>query len=114
MKTSRVKLLLAFAAIYVIWGSTYLAIRYAIETIPPFFMRYWPLAGTFFSKKQIRPGKLFLKEYSPACPLLFSTKAGPRNTRNTRKLGVGVPATCVSRVCPFIGRGLWPSSFINN
>lgn len=28
-------LLLAFASIYIIWGSTYLAIRYAIETIPP-------------------------------------------------------------------------------
>lgn len=27
--------LLAFFAIYVIWGSTYLAIRYAVETIPP-------------------------------------------------------------------------------
>ena len=38
MKTSRMKLLLAFAAVYVIWGSTYLAIRYAIETIPPFLM----------------------------------------------------------------------------
>ena len=35
---SRTKLLLAFTAIYVIWGSTYLAIRYAVETIPPFFM----------------------------------------------------------------------------
>jgi len=29
------KVLLAFAAIYLIWGSTYLAIRYAVETIPP-------------------------------------------------------------------------------
>jgi drug/metabolite transporter (DMT)-like permease len=28
----------AFAAVYVIWGSTYLAIRYAVETIPPFIM----------------------------------------------------------------------------
>lgn len=28
----------AFAAIYVIWGSTYLAILFAIETIPPLFM----------------------------------------------------------------------------
>jgi drug/metabolite transporter (DMT)-like permease len=28
----------AFAAIYVIWGSTYLAIRYAVESIPPFLM----------------------------------------------------------------------------
>lgn len=32
---SRLALLLAFFAIYVIWGSTYLAIRYAVETIPP-------------------------------------------------------------------------------
>lgn len=28
----------AFAAIYLIWGSTYLAIRYAVESIPPFLM----------------------------------------------------------------------------
>lgn len=31
-------LLLAFACVYVIWGSTYLAIRFAIETLPPFSM----------------------------------------------------------------------------
>ena len=35
---SRAKVLLAFAAVYLIWGSTYLAIRYAVETIPPLFM----------------------------------------------------------------------------
>src|SRR6185295_5012573 len=29
---------LAFACIYFIWGSTYLAIRYAVETIPPLFV----------------------------------------------------------------------------
>ena len=28
----------AFAAIYLIWGSTFLAIRYAVETIPPYLM----------------------------------------------------------------------------
>ena len=28
--------LAAFAAIYLIWGSTYLGIRFAVETIPPF------------------------------------------------------------------------------
>src|SRR5258705_8758869 len=28
----------AFACVYLIWGSTYLAIRFAIETIPPFLM----------------------------------------------------------------------------
>ena len=32
---TRIALLLAFFVIYVVWGSTYLAIRYAVETIPP-------------------------------------------------------------------------------
>ena len=32
------KIGLALAAVYVIWGSTYLAIRFAIETLPPFWM----------------------------------------------------------------------------
>jgi drug/metabolite transporter (DMT)-like permease len=35
---SQARILLAFAAVYLIWGSTYLAIRYAVETIPPFLM----------------------------------------------------------------------------
>jgi drug/metabolite transporter (DMT)-like permease len=35
---SRLLTLLAFACIYFIWGSTYLAIRYAVETIPPLFV----------------------------------------------------------------------------
>jgi drug/metabolite transporter (DMT)-like permease len=38
MKQQNLKALFAFGAIYVIWGSTYLAIRYAVETIPPFMM----------------------------------------------------------------------------
>jgi drug/metabolite transporter (DMT)-like permease len=35
---SRTALIAAFAAIYIIWGSTYLGIRVAVETIPPFLM----------------------------------------------------------------------------
>ena len=31
-------LLLAFAAVYLVWGSTYLAIRFGVETIPPFIL----------------------------------------------------------------------------
>jgi drug/metabolite transporter (DMT)-like permease len=31
-------LVAAFAAVYIFWGSTYLAIKYAIETLPPFLM----------------------------------------------------------------------------
>ena len=34
----RSRVVAAFAAVYVVWGSTYLAIRYAVETIPPFLM----------------------------------------------------------------------------
>jgi len=35
---SRFALLSAFAIVYVIWGSTFLAILFAIETLPPFLM----------------------------------------------------------------------------
>ncbi len=35
---SQAKLLAAFAAIYIIWGSTYLAIRFAVESLPPFMI----------------------------------------------------------------------------
>jgi len=34
----RARVIAAFAAVYIVWGSTYLAIRYAVQTIPPFFM----------------------------------------------------------------------------
>jgi len=42
-RPSRVKVVLAFAVVYIIWGSTYLAIKFAIQTIPPLLM-----AGTRF------------------------------------------------------------------
>jgi len=34
-RNDSIKVALAFLAIYIVWGSTYLAIRYAVETIPP-------------------------------------------------------------------------------
>jgi drug/metabolite transporter (DMT)-like permease len=36
-KGHRVRVVLAFFAIYVLWGSTYLAIRVAVDTVPPLF-----------------------------------------------------------------------------
>lgn len=33
----RLRVILSFLAIYVIWGSTYLAIRWAVESIPPLY-----------------------------------------------------------------------------
>jgi drug/metabolite transporter (DMT)-like permease len=35
---SRAELIAAFAAVYVLWGSTFLAIRFGVETIPPFVL----------------------------------------------------------------------------
>jgi drug/metabolite transporter (DMT)-like permease len=43
-RPSRLLIVLAFAAVYIIWGSTYIGIRLAIETLPPFLM-----AGTRFT-----------------------------------------------------------------
>jgi drug/metabolite transporter (DMT)-like permease len=37
-KKNLVVLIAAFAAVYIFWGSTYLAIKYAMETLPPFLM----------------------------------------------------------------------------
>src|SRR5690349_3895468 len=42
-RPSKLRIFLAFAAVYIIWGSTFLGIFYAIQTIPPFLM-----AGTRF------------------------------------------------------------------
>jgi drug/metabolite transporter (DMT)-like permease len=41
--SQKLKVWIALLVIYSVWGSTYLAIRYAVETIPPFLM-----AGTRF------------------------------------------------------------------
>src|SRR5512132_3226749 len=35
---TRARVVAAFAAVYLIWGSTYLAIRVAIDSVPPFVM----------------------------------------------------------------------------
>lgn len=48
----RITLIAAFAAVYIFWGSTYLAIKYTLETLPPFLM-----AGTRFA---FAGGVLFL------------------------------------------------------
>jgi drug/metabolite transporter (DMT)-like permease len=44
----RIAVVAAFAAVYLIWGSTYLAIRFAIETLPGFLMAgvRFTVAGT--------------------------------------------------------------------
>lgn len=54
---SRVKLIAAFAAVYTIWGSTYLAIHFAIETLPPFLMagvRFLTAGGILYLWARLR------------------------------------------------------------
>jgi drug/metabolite transporter (DMT)-like permease len=53
----RLSLVAAFAAIYIIWGSTYLAIAFAIETIPPLLMaavRFLVAGGVLYSWSRLR------------------------------------------------------------
>lgn len=56
-KPSRLLIAAAFAAVYVIWGSTYLAIHYAVETIPPFLMaaaRWIPAGVLLYAWRRAR------------------------------------------------------------
>lgn len=51
------KLVAAFAAVYLVWGSTYLAIRFAIETLPPFLMagaRFLAAGGVLYAVMRAR------------------------------------------------------------
>jgi drug/metabolite transporter (DMT)-like permease len=53
------RLIIAFAAVYLIWGSTYLAIRFAIETIPPLLMagaRFLVAGSALYAWVRVRHG----------------------------------------------------------
>lgn len=61
---SRGRVITAFAAVYLIWGSTYLAILFALETLPPFLMAgvRFIIAGTLLygwsiARSSFRPGR---------------------------------------------------------
>ena len=38
MSPNKIKVILAFMVVYVVWGSTYVAIRFTLESMPPFLM----------------------------------------------------------------------------
>jgi drug/metabolite transporter (DMT)-like permease len=67
---SRLRVGAAFLAIYLIWGSTYLAIRFAIDTLPPLLMASFrfliagPLlyAWVWLKEGNVRPTGLHWKE----------------------------------------------------
>jgi drug/metabolite transporter (DMT)-like permease len=71
----KIKVIAAFTVIYFVWGSTYLGIRYAIDTIPPFLM-----AGTRF----IIAGLLFYGW----CHLRGQTRPGLPDWKKTAVMGI--------------------------
>ena len=68
-KKKLIILIAAFAAVYIFWGSTYLAIKYSIETLPPFLMAgaRFAFAGSIlfiaarFSRDYERPSRVHWK-----------------------------------------------------
>jgi drug/metabolite transporter (DMT)-like permease len=75
----RLRLILAFAAVYLIWGSTYLAIALAVDTIPPFTMiaaRCLIAGGVLYGFTMGRAGRPDLRAWGRALvagALLFVT-----------------------------------------
>ena len=77
----------AFAAIYLVWGSTFLAIRWAVETIPPFTMmamrcllggavlRLVLGQGTRLTLVGVTVGVLAARGFARLFPLCFSVSA---------------------------------------
>jgi drug/metabolite transporter (DMT)-like permease len=65
-----VLLIAAFAAVYIFWGSTYLAIKYAIETLPPFLMAG---ARFVFAGSLLIVWARFSKDYEPPKPVHWRT-----------------------------------------
>ena len=58
---SKFRVAIAFAAIYVVWGSTYLAIRFGVETIPPFIVagtRFLAAGGLMYGWARMRGGQV--------------------------------------------------------
>lgn len=58
-RASRAQVVIAFALVYVIWGSTYLTIHVAIETLPALLMAgaRFVLAGLLLMGVALRPGR---------------------------------------------------------
>ena len=56
---SKAKLIAAFGAIYIIWGSTYLAMKYALEDIPPYMIgatRFLLAGSLLYAWARVRSG----------------------------------------------------------
>jgi drug/metabolite transporter (DMT)-like permease len=112
-KPSRALVSAAFGVVYVVWGSTYLGIRFAVETIPPFLLGgvRFLIAGTALAVWALargapRPTKTNWKAAAIAGILLFPFGNGVVVWSETR-IDSGMAALLVA-VEPFwVGLLLW-------
>ena len=73
----------AFAAVYLIWGSTYLGIRFAVETLPPFLMggaRFLTAGMILYTTELCAPAALlaalvFVREGQPPAAASINSNA---------------------------------------
>lgn len=59
-RPSKMSLIAAYTVLYIVWGSTYLAIRFSVETIPPFFsggVRFLTAGTLLFLFRTLQTGK---------------------------------------------------------
>lgn len=113
-----VSILAAFAAIYVIWGSTYLAVAVAVKSVPPFFLmgvRSILGGGILLGIALLRGDRISLKRDVPLAAasglLLFVGCHGLLAFAQTR-VASGVAAIMLATI-PFwivFGRLLWPGA----
>ena len=88
--SNRLLVIFCFFAIYIIWGSTYLAIRYAVETIPPLYaagIRHLT-SGTILllwcAAKKVRPTMAQIRTGIVIGVLFFLAGHGPLHWAETR------------------------------
>jgi drug/metabolite transporter (DMT)-like permease len=109
----------AFTAIYIIWGTTYLAIRLAIETIPPFLMAgmRFTIAGILFYswcywRFEKKPG---LKEWGTASipGILMFVGGNGSLTWSEQFIPSGLAALIISTIPIWMVLLSWAHSSVN-
>lgn len=111
----------ALAAVYLIWGSTYLALRYGLEGFPPFLLngiRFLVAGGSMYVVLRLRgtpaPSKLHWGNASRVAVLLLVGGVGLVTIAEDVGIGSGVAATAVA-VIPLWAAlvsglfGTWPT-----
>jgi drug/metabolite transporter (DMT)-like permease len=83
-KSFRIRLFLAFFAIYVLWGTTFLAIRIAVEELPPLFaagVRFFTAGVVLYAfmrlKGESRPTIIQWRSLTIMALLMFVAEYGP-------------------------------------